>query len=200
MRARRATPRQRPNAQIVSRCGKQREGRRARYLSKATAPGRLKLLSIVVVFTVRLLLVLLFFPFSALDKILNFRQAVVQAEQALSARALASLLVVGGLGIEVVMPLAILTGVGDRLAALVLAAYCIVTALLWKQFWKRPDFRLRGQSSGREMFWDFLKNLALAGGFLLLAVGTDRAGLDLFVAHPFAPSHPSAMAHHGERN
>jgi putative oxidoreductase len=158
------------------------------------------LLSIVVVFTVRLLLVLLFLPFSALDKILNFHQAIVQAEQAVSARALASLLVVGGLVIEIVMPLAILTGVGDRLAALVLAAYCIVTALLWKQFWKRPDFRLRGQSSGREMFWDFLKNLALAGGFLLLAIGTDRAGLERFVAYPFASSHPYAMANHGERN
>jgi putative oxidoreductase len=158
------------------------------------------LLSIVVVFTVRLLLVLLFLPFSALDKILNFRHAVVQAEQAVSARALASLLVMGGVGIEIVMPLAILTGVGDRLAALVLAAYCIVTALLWKQFWKRRDFRLRGQSSGREVFWDFLKNLALAGGFLLLAVGTDRADLELFLAHPFASSHPYAMAHHGESN
>lgn len=158
------------------------------------------MLSIVVVFTVRLLLVLLFLPFSALDKILNFRHAVVQAEQAVSARALASLLVMGGVGIEIVMPLAILTGVGDRLAALVLAAYCIVTALLWKQFWKRPDIRLRGQSSGREMFWDFLKNLALAGGFLLLAIGTDRAGLELFVAHPFASSHPYTMTNHGERN
>jgi putative oxidoreductase len=157
-------------------------------------------LSIVTIFAVRLLLVLLFFPFSALDKILNFRQAVGQAEQAVSARAMASLLVVGGLCIEIVMPLAILTGVADRLAALVLAAYCIVTALLWKQLWKRPDFRLRGQSSGREVFWDFLKNLALAGGFLLLAAGTDRAGLELFLAHPFASSHPYAMVHHGERN
>jgi len=157
-------------------------------------------LSIVVIFTVRLLLVLLFLPFSALDKILNFRQAIDQAEQAVSARAPASLLVVGGLGIEIVMSLAILTGVGDRLAAFVLATYCIVTALLWKQFWKGKDFRLRGQGLGRDVFWDFLKNLALAGGFLLLAVGTNSASLDQFLAHPFASSHPYAVAHHGERN
>lgn len=158
------------------------------------------MLSVVVVFTVRLLLVLLFLPFSALDKILNFGQAVGQAEQAAFARAPASLLVIGGLTIEIVMPLAILTGVGDRLAALVLAIYCIVTALLWKQFWKSPDFRLRGQSGGRDVFWDFLKNLALAGGFLLLAVGTDSTSLELFLAHPFASSHPYAMAHQADRN
>ncbi|MBZ9889209.1 hypothetical protein LB559_14805 [Mesorhizobium sp. BR1-1-3] len=52
-----------------------------------------------------------------------------------------------------------------RLAALILAGYCLVTALLWKQFWRRPDFRLKGRSEARDVFWDFLKNLALAGGF-----------------------------------
>jgi putative oxidoreductase len=70
------------------------------------------------------------------------------------------------------MSLAILTGIADRLAAFILAGYCVVTAMLWKQFWKAPDFRLKGDSRGREVFWDFLKNLALAGGFLLLAFGT----------------------------
>ena len=69
------------------------------------------------------------------------------------------------------MSLAILTGFADRLAAFILGGYCLVTALLWKQFWATPDFRLQGASQGREVFWDFLKNLALAGGFLLLAFG-----------------------------
>jgi putative oxidoreductase len=32
------------------------------------------------------------------------------------------------------MSLAVLTGVADRLAALILAGYCLLTALLWKQF------------------------------------------------------------------
>jgi putative oxidoreductase len=123
------------------------------------------------VFAARCLLVILFLPFSALDKILNFNQAVAQAGQVVASRALAALLILAGLAVEILMPLAILTGIADRFAAGVLAAYCIVTALLWKQFWKAPDFRLRGDSRGRELFWDFLKNLGLAGGLLLLAAG-----------------------------
>ncbi len=43
--------------------------------------------SIAVAFGVRLLLVMLFLPFSALDKILNFRGAVGQARQAVHATA-----------------------------------------------------------------------------------------------------------------
>jgi putative oxidoreductase len=141
---------------------------------------------------VRCLLVLLFLPFSALDKLLNFGAAVDQAAQATTSRALARLLIGCGLGIEVVMSLAILTGVADRLAALVLALYCIVTALLWKQFWNTPDFRLRGASRGRELFWDFLKNLALAGGLLILALGSDAAAVRQFWHDPLGSSHPYA--------
>jgi putative oxidoreductase len=88
------------------------------------------------------------------------------------------------------MSLAILVGVADRLAALILAGYCVVTALLWKQFWTEPDFRLKGKSDGREVFWDFLKNVALAGGFLLLAFGSNAAGVGSFLHHPLASSHP----------
>jgi putative oxidoreductase len=97
-----------------------------------------------------------------------------------------------GFGIELVMSLAILTGIADRLAALILAGYCMLTALLWKQFWKAPDFRLKGQSRGRDVFWDFLKNLALSGGFLLLALGSDASGVRRFWNHPFSSSHPYA--------
>jgi len=152
------------------------------------------LLSAAVIFTARCLLVLLFLPFSALDKLLNFEAAVAQAAQATSSRALAMLLIVAGFCVEVLMSLAVLTGVFDRLAALILALYCIVTALLWKQFWKAPDFRLRGASRGRELFWDFWKNLALAGGFLVLAIGTDAAAARRFWHDPLASSHPYAAA------
>jgi putative oxidoreductase len=148
------------------------------------------LLSILIVFAERLLLVGLFFPFSALDKILNVDAAISQAAQVFSSRALATALLFCGFAIEVVMSLAILTGFCDRLAALVLAFYCIVTALLWKQFWKRPGFRLKGVSQDRELFWDFLKNLALAGGFLVLALGATPDGLSRFMAHPLESSDP----------
>lgn len=150
------------------------------------------------VLLVRCLLVALFLPFSALDKTLNFKLAVAQAEQAVAARLLASALILAGLGIEVLMSLAILTGIADRLAALILALYCVVTALLWKRFWKVADFRLKGESRGRELFWDFLKNLGLAGGLLLLALGNDAASARHFWQHPFASSDPYAALSHGE--
>lgn len=151
------------------------------------------MLSILAAFAVRLLLVGLFLPFSALDKILNTRQAIRQAMQAVPNSVLAILLIAGGFTIEVVMSAAILTGVMDRLAAFILAGYCLLTALLWKQFWKQTDFHLKGPANTRDVFWDFLKNFALAGGFLLLAFGTDATGVQRFVRHPFASSHPYAL-------
>jgi uncharacterized membrane protein YphA (DoxX/SURF4 family) len=86
-----------------------------------------------------------------------------------------------------------LTGIADRLAAFILACYCIVTAMLWKQFWRKRDFRWKGKSQGRELFWDFLKNLAIAGGFLLLAFGTDPEGVQRFLANPLSSSHPYTL-------
>lgn len=157
------------------------------------------MLSIAVEFGARLLLVLLFLPFSALDKILNFGQAVAQASKAVPARWLAKILIVAGLTVEVVAPLAVLTGIADRLAALILAGYCLATAVLWKQFWRTPDFRLRGDSGGREVFWDFMKNAALAGGFLVLAFGTSAAGVHRFVDHPLRSSHPYSVTDESRR-
>lgn len=157
------------------------------------------MLSVLVAFAVRCLLVGLFLPFSALDKVLNFKQAIGQASQAVPSRPLATALIACGLGVEVLMSLAILTGVADRLAAFILAGYCIVTALLWKQFWKAPGFRLKGESKGREGFWDFLKNFALAGGFLMLAFGADASGVSRFASDPFASSHPYAAVEHTSR-
>jgi putative oxidoreductase len=136
----------------------------------------------------RYLLVMLFFPFSALDKTLNFRGAVAQASE-IAPAALAAPLILAGLGVEILMPLAILTGTADRAAGLVMAGYCMVTALLWKQFWKPGDFWRGSDSKGRTLFWDFLKNFALAGGFLLLVVGA-HGTLASFFAAPFASSHP----------
>jgi putative oxidoreductase len=152
------------------------------------------LFSILTTFVARSLLVMLFLPFSALDKILNFDGAIDQAAEVASSRPRATILILAGLGLETFMSLAILTGVADRLAALVLAGYCIVTALLWKQFWKNPEFRLKGPGGGRETFWDFLKNLAVAGGFLMLAFGGGAAGANSFWEDPLASSHPYAWS------
>lgn len=147
-------------------------------------------MSVCIIFLSRVLLVLLFLPFSALDKVLNFRQAVGQASQAVSQHWLATAMICAGLCVEVLMSAAILTGWADRLAAAVMSAYCLVTALLWKRFWKAPDFKLAGASRGREVFWDFLKNVAVAGGFLVLACGVNAAGVRSLVAHPWSSSQP----------
>jgi len=149
-------------------------------------------LALFIACATRCLLVMLFFPFSALDKILNFRDATTQAAQAVPRPTYARLLICIGLCVEVLMSLAVITGVADRLAAFVLAGYCIVTALLWKQFWRAADFRLKGPSRGREIFWDFLKNLAVAGGFLVVTFGVDAAAARSFLNHPWSSTHPYA--------
>ena len=150
------------------------------------------LASTLIIFFSRCLLVMLFLPFSALDKLLNRKQALAQASQAVTSCRIAIALLIAGGSVEVLMSVAILTGIADRMAACVLAGYCIVTALLWKRFWTTADFRLRGPSKGRDVFWDFLKNLALAGGFLMLAFGTNAAGVRSFLDHPLGSSHPYA--------
>lgn len=88
------------------------------------------------------------------------------------------------------MPLLILTGVADRLAAFVMAGYCMLTALLWKRFWHPGGFWKGGDSKGRGLFWDFLKNFSLAGGFLLITFGSMTLGG--FIADPFSSTHPYA--------
>jgi putative oxidoreductase len=148
---------------------------------------------------VRCLLVVLFLPFSALDKLLNFRGAVAQARQAVASETAASALILVGLTVEIFMSLGIVSGVADRLAAFILGGYCVVTALLWKQFWVPGDFWRAGQSKGRDLFWDFLKNFSLAGGFLLLTFGTTDATVGRFLTHPFASSHPYAAFRQAEQ-
>ncbi|MCB8877924.1 DoxX family protein [Acidisoma silvae] len=141
---------------------------------------------------VRCLLVLLFFPFSALDKTLNFRGAVGQAQQLFKQRPVAVAMIAIGLMVEIFMPLGIVSGIADRLAAFILAGYCAVTALLFKPFWEQGDFWAHGQSKGRDLFWDFLKNFALAGGFLLITINTDGSGLHALLSDPLQSSHPYA--------
>ncbi|HEX2842237.1 DoxX family protein [Hyphomicrobium sp.] len=57
--------------------------------------------------------------------------------------------------------LAILFGFFSRWAALALAIFCVVTALVFHTAWSGDG--------GQGQFINFMKNLALAGGLLLLA-------------------------------
>ena len=135
---------------------------------------------------------LLFFPFSALDKLLGFKHAVAQAQQVFKPRPLAIVVLLCGLAIEVFMSLGVITGIADRACALVIAGYCAATAVLYKQFWAQGDFWADPDGKGRGLLWDFLKNLSLGAGFLLIVVGTDGSGLRPFLDQPFASSHPYA--------
>jgi len=151
------------------------------------------MLSIGLTASIRILLVLLFLPFSALDKVLNFRGAVGQAREVAPNIAIATGLIFVGLFVEIFMSLGVITGIADRACAFVLAGYCGVTALLWKRFWKPGDFWSSDTGQGRTLFWDFLKNFALAAGFLLITFGTDAASVGSFFAHPLTSSHPYSV-------
>jgi putative oxidoreductase len=139
---------------------------------------------------VRFGLVLLFLPFSALDKIFGFDHAVKQAQQIFKPRSIAIAAILIGLFVEIVCTLGVVTGIADRASAFIISAYCLTTAILYKQFWAQGDFWSDPDGKGRTLLWDFLKNLSLGAGFLLIVIGSDGAGLAPFVHDPFASSQP----------
>ena len=147
-------------------------------------------LSISLALAIWVVLVVLFLPFSALDKLLDFRGAVAQAQQAVQNRTAATALILIGLFVEVFMSAGVVSGIADRACAFVLAGYCAVTALVWKQFWRPGDFWSSSVGEARTLFWDFWKNLALAAGFLFVVFGTDASSVAQFLAHPTIQSHP----------
>lgn len=147
-------------------------------------------MNVLVAFGLRVMLCILFFPFSALDKTLNFSGAVKQAKEVFSNDGIARAMIVAGLVVEVVMPLCIITGTADRAAAFVLGGYCAVTAVLFKRFWAQGDFWAGGDSKGRLLFWDFLKNFSLAAGIMLVTFGTVAATAPGFLDAPFSSTRP----------
>jgi putative oxidoreductase len=100
----------------------------------------------------------------------------------------------GGLGIEIFCSLGVVTGVADRACALILAGYCAATAVLFKPFWAQGDFWSNPDGRGRSLFWDFLKNLSLGAGFLMIVVGAQGKGLYSFLDSPLASSQPYRSA------
>jgi putative oxidoreductase len=144
----------------------------------------------VATLVVRYGLVLLFLPFSALDKIFGFGDAVKQAQSVFKPRPIAVALILTGLFVEVVCTLGVVTGIADRACAFIIAGYCAAVNRVYKQFWAPGDFWSDPDGKGRTLLWDFLKNLSLGAGFLLIVVGTDGTGLAPFLHAPFASSHP----------
>jgi len=137
----------------------------------------------------RLCLVIMF-PFSAYDKIVHWEDAMKQARSAPLPGSAAML--VAAIVVEFVTPVCIVLGWHDRLAAFILAGFCVVTALLYHPFWNFPDF-WRKEGEGRGHFWDFWKNFGLTGGLLLIVVGGSFAPASYVLTHPLSAVHYAAV-------
>lgn len=113
----------------------------------------------------RIFLVVLF-PFSALDKMVNWSSAMKQV----AAMPWPGAMLIASVVVELGAPLCIVTGWHDRFAAFVLAGFCLITALLFHQFWKFSDFWRFKEGEGLQHFWEFLKNFGLIGGLGLIVL------------------------------
>ncbi len=134
----------------------------------------------------RICLVVLF-PFSGLDKIVNWASAIKQAGRS----AFAPAMLVAAIVVEFVTPACIVLGWHDRLAAFVLAGFCVVTAVLYHQFWRYPDFWRFREGEGLEHFWEFLKNFGLVGGLGLVVLAPRTLPVSDVVQHPLASTYVS---------
>jgi len=87
-------------------------------------------------------------------------------------------LAVLGAGVEFFGALLILTGTRLRWAALLMAAFTVVAALISHRFWQIGDAGRAAQQI------QFMKNVAIIGGFLSLFVaGAGAYSIDYWLAH-----------------
>ena len=142
-------------------------------------------LMIALTLTIRVVLVSLFLPFSALDKVLNWDSAMKQA----GSIPLPRVMLVVSIVVELVAPVCIVTGWHDRLAAFVLAGFCVITAVLFHQFWHFPEFWRFQEGEGLQHFWEFLKNFGLVGGIGLIMLVPRTLPVTEVLAHPLASTH-----------
>ncbi len=134
----------------------------------------------------RVCLVVLF-PFSGLDKIVNWGSAMKQAGKGRFAPAM----LVVAMMVEIATPVCIVLGWHDRLAAFLLAGFCAVTAVLYHQFWRYPDFWRFQEGEGLEHFWEFLKNFGLVGGLGLVVLAPRTLPATDFLGHPLSSTYVS---------
>jgi putative oxidoreductase len=118
------------------------------------------------------------FPFSFIDKIINWDNALKQATSSWLPGG--PVLLILAMIVELCTPPMIVLGFYDGIAAFVLAGYCAVTAIVYHAFWSYPRF-WSPQSEGYPHIWDFFKNFAVIGGLIIVmhasgfiqAVGAD---------------------------
>jgi putative oxidoreductase len=126
------------------------------------------------------------FPFSALDKIVFWKDALAQADSSFLPKWSGPPLLAGAIAVEAIAPFCIVFGWHDRIAAFALALFCVVTALLYHPFWKFTDFWKPGDSKARGHFWDFLKNFGLVGGLLLVVFAAQLAPAGVVARRPLS--------------
>jgi len=137
------------------------------------------------------------FPFSFLDKIINWDTAVKQAKSSWLPGGAA--LLYPAMAVELLTPPMIVFGFFDGIAAFILAGYCAVTGLVYHNFWTYPRF-WSPTSEGYPHIWDFFKNFALVGGliFVMLAAGlfqtAEKAVEDVTLLSPQASTHGALLA------
>ena len=104
------------------------------------------------------------FLFSGINKILNYDSTVGWME----GYGIPGILLIPAIILEFAAPILIIVGYKTKIAAFLLAAFCMTTALIY-----HTDF------SSQIQITSFLKNIALTGGFLLIVVnGAKKYSLD----------------------
>jgi putative oxidoreductase len=114
------------------------------------------------------------FPFSFLDKILNWDSALKQATSSWLPGG--PVLLILAMIVELLTPPMIVFGFYAGIAAFILAGYCVITGIVYHAFWTYPRF-WSPQSEGYPHIWDFFKNFAIVGGliFVMYASGFVQA-------------------------
>lgn len=105
------------------------------------------------------------FPFSFLDKIINWDNALKQATSSWLPGG--PILLILAMAVELLTPPMIVFRFYDGVAAFVLAGYCAVTGIVYHAFWSYPRF-WSPQSEGYPHIWDFFKNFGLVGGLIFV--------------------------------
>jgi putative oxidoreductase len=108
------------------------------------------------------LLVTPLFIYSGIGKILAF--GLTASRLPGGEGGLGSFMAAGSIAIELGCATALILGIWTRWAAIVLAAFTILAALMFHQFWAVPAPQVQGQTI------NLLKNVGLVGAFVMIAV------------------------------
>ena len=95
------------------------------------------------------------FLFSGINKILNYKPTI----QWMEGFGVPGLLLTPAIIFEIILPILIIIGYQTKIASVLLVLFCLSTAYIFHN-----DF------SNQMQFISFMKNIALAGGFLFIVV------------------------------